>query len=145
MHTNSVNCYEKPYNSLYEVKYFFHKILILLYQTSASFSTNTREDASNLSTQDCASDKKKCFILCVNWSWRLMRCTQINTVWTLGNVITNSKWGARTVMNKKNVSPIPKTLGKGQTLSSKGLTKCTLCGIVLFKLNTFFSHVFACP
>jgi hypothetical protein len=27
----------------------------------------------------------------------------------------------------------------------KGLTKRTLCGIVLFKLNTFFSHVFACP
>ncbi len=25
------------------------------------------------------------------------------------------------------------------------LTKRTLCGIVLFKLNTFFSHVFACP
>jgi hypothetical protein len=23
-----------------------------------------------------------------------------------------------------------------------GLTKRTLCGIVLFKLNTFFSHVF---
>jgi hypothetical protein len=27
----------------------------------------------------------------------------------------------------------------------KGLTKHTLCGIVLFKLNTFFSHVFAGP
>jgi hypothetical protein len=27
----------------------------------------------------------------------------------------------------------------------KGSTKWTLCGIVLFKLNTFFSHVFACP
>ncbi len=27
----------------------------------------------------------------------------------------------------------------------KGSTKCTLCGIVLFKLNSFFSHVFACP
>ena len=26
-----------------------------------------------------------------------------------------------------------------------GLTKLTLCGIVLFNLNTFFSHVFACP
>jgi hypothetical protein len=29
--------------------------------------------------------------------------------------------------------------------NSLGLTKRTLCGIVLFKLNTFFSHVFACP
>jgi hypothetical protein len=28
---------------------------------------------------------------------------------------------------------------------TKGMTKRTLCGIVLFKLNTFFSHVFACP
>ncbi len=28
---------------------------------------------------------------------------------------------------------------------SKGLTKRTLCGIVLFKLNTFFSHVFTGP
>jgi hypothetical protein len=27
----------------------------------------------------------------------------------------------------------------------KGLTKHTLCGILLFKLNTFFSHVFTCP
>ncbi len=27
----------------------------------------------------------------------------------------------------------------------KESTKRTLCGIVLFKLNTFFSHVFACP
>jgi hypothetical protein len=26
-----------------------------------------------------------------------------------------------------------------------GLAKGTLCGIVLFKLNTFFSHVFASP
>ncbi len=26
-----------------------------------------------------------------------------------------------------------------------GLTKCTLCGILLFKLNTFFSRVFAGP
>ncbi len=26
-----------------------------------------------------------------------------------------------------------------------GLTKRTLCGIVLFKLNAFFSHVFADP
>ncbi len=25
-----------------------------------------------------------------------------------------------------------------------GLTKCTLCWIVLFKLNTFFSHFFVC-
>ena len=29
--------------------------------------------------------------------------------------------------------------------NEKGLTRRTLCGIVLFKLNTFFSHVFACP
>jgi hypothetical protein len=28
---------------------------------------------------------------------------------------------------------------------TKGSTKCTLCGIVLFKLNTFFCHVFTCP
>jgi hypothetical protein len=30
-------------------------------------------------------------------------------------------------------------------LFDKGSTKRTLCGIVLFKLNTFFSHVFTCP
>ncbi len=29
--------------------------------------------------------------------------------------------------------------------AKKGSTKYTLCGIVLFKLNTFLSHVFACP
>jgi hypothetical protein len=28
---------------------------------------------------------------------------------------------------------------------NKGSTKRTLCGIVLFKLNTFFSHVIAGP
>jgi hypothetical protein len=27
----------------------------------------------------------------------------------------------------------------------KGSTKRTLCGIILFKLNTFYSHVFVCP
>jgi hypothetical protein len=32
-----------------------------------------------------------------------------------------------------------------KTIINKGSTKRTLCGIVLFKLNTFFSHVFACP
>jgi hypothetical protein len=30
-------------------------------------------------------------------------------------------------------------------LRDKGSTKPTLCGIILFKLNTFFSHVCACP
>jgi hypothetical protein len=32
-----------------------------------------------------------------------------------------------------------------QAIMEKGLTKCTLCGIVLFKLNTFFNHVFSGP
>ncbi len=30
------------------------------------------------------------------------------------------------------------------SMPGKGLTKRILCGIVFFKLNTFFSHVFAC-
>ncbi len=34
---------------------------------------------------------------------------------------------------------------KNEHKEQRGLTKRKLCGIVLFKLNTFFSQVFACP
>ncbi len=37
------------------------------------------------------------------------------------------------------------TLGYYANDVCMGSTKRTLCGIVLFILNTFFSHVFACP
>jgi hypothetical protein len=35
--------------------------------------------------------------------------------------------------------------GATKQAHKRGLTKRTLCGIILFKLNSFFSHVFACP
>ncbi len=39
----------------------------------------------------------------------------------------------------------PRELVSRHKLDAKGSTKRTLCGIVLFKLNTFLSHVFTCP
>jgi hypothetical protein len=57
MHTNSVNCCEKPYISLHEMNHFITKKLILLCKTLASVSGYTWDDASNLLTKDYAHDQ----------------------------------------------------------------------------------------
>ncbi len=52
------------------------------------------------------------------------------------------------IKNRMGVALNSKTRWVGRCLCIKhelGLTKRTLCGIILFKLNTFFSHVFAWP
>ncbi len=55
---------------------------------------------------------------------------------------------ARNILHSRTRIDANKRMDKsvvGSSTDFLGSTKRTLCGIVLFKLNTFFSLVFACP
>ena len=62
------------------------------------------DNASNLSIEDCASDKKRfSFIFLCLPSCRMMSCKEVDTVSTNGNVITNSQRGTMMLMSNETV------------------------------------------
>jgi hypothetical protein len=63
----------------------------------------------------------------------------------LNGILKQSRNGLRQTCCILLITGQPKLKSASGHRQLKGSTKCTLCGIVLFKLNTFFSHVFACP
>jgi hypothetical protein len=49
-------------------------------------------------------------------------------------------------INGNNVNNGNNVINENNVINgNKGSTKHTLCGIILFKLNTFFNHVFSGP
>jgi hypothetical protein len=62
------------------------------------------DNASNLSIEDCASDKKRfSFIFLCLPSCRVMRYKEVDTVSNNGSVITNSQRGTMMLMNNEIV------------------------------------------
>jgi hypothetical protein len=62
-----------------------------------------KSDTSNLSTEDCASDKNGFLIFLCLPSGRVMSCKEVDTVSNNGNVMTNSQRGTMMLMNNEIV------------------------------------------
>jgi hypothetical protein len=107
INTNAVNCCEIPCIFLHEHIHFYHKNLDSPVENLLHHSQlilGMMDDASNLSIEDCASDKKGflLFFVCLPIC-RLMSCKEVDTVSNNGNVMTNSQRGTWMLMNNEIV------------------------------------------